>query len=96
MRHYARFNVMHKEFWKTVVVLVAMVAFLAVAWEAWEFSVDHFKMDVLHMNLISPVNVLLQPTNSDTMGDIVCTILGSMAGLSILKKFDAHVIGKDA
>ena len=87
---YPKLNLLHSNFWKTTVTLLAIVALLGVTWEFMEFSADHIRIDILHENLIHP-NRLAQPSNGDTMGDLTFALLGAALSISILKKFDAKV-----
>jgi hypothetical protein len=54
--------------------LVLLIGFL---WEFVEFSCDHYRILVLHINIISP-NTLYQPTNDDTMGDLSAEVVGAL------------------
>ncbi|HEU5114353.1 MAG TPA: hypothetical protein VFT82_01145 [Candidatus Paceibacterota bacterium] len=75
-------------FWKNAVFLIALIALIAVSWEFVEFAYDHFRMDILHTNLTNP-NQMAQASNSDTMGDIFFSMLGSaitIFGTRLFKK----------
>ncbi len=88
IRHYypeaAAFS--HKK-WMQALVIMGIAALIGVVWEILEFSYDHFRMDILHINLIYP-NLLAQPSNSDTMGDLTFGLLGVLITLSILYLYD--------
>ena len=87
---YPKLNLLHANFWKTAVILLAIVALLGVTWEVIELAADHIRMDVLHENLTHP-NRLAQPSNGDTMGDLTFALLGAALSIGALKKFDAKV-----
>ena len=59
--------------------LLSLVALLSTLWETVEFSYDAFRMIGLHLNLLSPINILVQPSNADTMGDLVFSMAGALA-----------------
>ncbi|HVT75136.1 MAG TPA: hypothetical protein VHD69_01805, partial [Candidatus Paceibacterota bacterium] len=59
----------------------SLVALVAIGWEASEFAYDHIRIIVFHMNLTDP-NVMAQPSNTDTMGDLMLETLGGV--LSVL------------
>ncbi len=68
-------------FWKRMLIILAVAALIGVVWEALEFSYDLFRVLVLHINLLYP-NQLAQPSNADTMGDLVFGLTGAFgAGL---------------
>jgi hypothetical protein len=85
MRKFPEVNLFHDRFWKNFVVIITFVAFIAVAWEFGELCSDQFRMKVLHENLTTPINLLKQPTNNDTMGDMTFTILGAVVATYALK-----------
>ncbi len=91
---FPRWNILHEDsIWKDIVVLIAAVALLAVGWELWEFSVDHFRMDILHENIAYP-NHMAQPSNSDTMGDFTFGLTGALIGALLVKSLDPRSIRK--
>jgi len=74
-----------KEGWKNILILVACVALFCVIWELGEFSIDIFRSRILHIDLLHPMNVLLQPSDNDTMGDMAFCIFGSFISLLIAR-----------
>lgn len=50
---------------------------IPLVWEACEWGYDAFRTNILHMNLLSPENIMTQPTNIDTAGDIMLGCLGT-------------------
>jgi hypothetical protein len=69
MRTWPKFNFLTGSYWKNMLILVAFALVIGLCWEWGEFAADHFKMIVLHMNIINP-NRQYQPSNGDTMGDL--------------------------
>ena len=70
--------------WKQAVILVTMVATIAVLWELGESIHDVFRLAVLHEPLYSVkfhIDLLDQPSNLDTVGDMTFNILGSIAAV---------------
>jgi hypothetical protein len=63
--------------WRHPLVLIALAALIGVSWEFIEYCFDHYRMLVLHENLLYPINTMTQPTNSDTMGDLTFGIIGA-------------------
>lgn len=50
---------------------------IALVWEGMEWGYDSFRSGVLGMNLLSPQNIMTQPTGIDTIGDIMLGCLGT-------------------
>lgn len=50
---------------------------IALGWECMEWVYDAVRRSVLHMNLLSPHNIMTQPTPIDTLGDIVLGCTGA-------------------
>jgi hypothetical protein len=71
---------------KNLLELLAYAALIGVCWEILEFGYDHFRMVVLHMNLTNP-NTLSQPSNVDTMGDLIFGLLGTFFGSMHLSRY---------
>lgn len=90
---YPKLNLLHGDFWKNAIILLAIVALLGVTWEIMEFSADHIRMNILHENLTHP-NHLAQPSNSDTMGDLTFGLLGAALSIGMLRLFDPKVFDK--
>ena len=87
--HFPKYSVLTKTNWKDVIIIISLVAFVAVFWEIVECAHDALRVDVLHESLRNfslHLNLLDQPTNLDTMGDIVFSLLGSIVAICITKK----------
>ena len=65
--------------------MLGLVALVSVLWEIFEFSYDSFRIYVLHHDLLQPVNHLTQPSNADTMGDLIFGLVGASVVLALLK-----------
>ena len=76
MRRFPAVTMFHERFWKNFLTLIALASFIAISWELVEFSGDHFKMKILHEDLVA-LNQLKQSGNSDTMGDMTFFVLGA-------------------
>lgn len=50
---------------------------IALAWEAMEWAYDTVRSAILHTNLLSPINIMTQPSPVDTLGDLVLGCLGT-------------------
>lgn len=75
-----RFSLLHGTRWKNVLTVVAIVALVSVGWEHLEMLHDLFRTDILHQSLVNfrlHINLLDQPTNLDTLGDLFFAIVGS-------------------
>ena len=69
---------------KSALAIVATVALIAVLWEIGECAHDAFRLDILHeplRNAFTHIDLLDQPTNLDTMGDLTFSIVGACIGL---------------
>ncbi len=87
MEKYPKFNILSKSFLKNAIIIIAVCVLIGVVWEMYEFGYDHFRMDVLHEDIVQK-NQLLQPTNSDTMGDLTFGLLGAASALALIKFFN--------
>ena len=77
MRKFKSLSMFQSSFWKNFLMIITIVTFISFCWEIAEFSHDQYRSKILHENIISP-NIMDQPSNSDTMGDITFAILGSV------------------
>jgi cation transport ATPase len=76
MRRYPSLNVLRNDnFSENFLILLAIVALVGIGWEIMEFSFDHWRTVILNENLLNP-NTMAQPSNSDTMGDLVFGLFG--------------------
>ena len=80
---YPKFNILHKNFWKNVVILLAISVFTGLCWEIFEFGVDHLRIYVFHQT--PSIQYLFQASNSDTMGDLIFGLLGSCSAIFTLR-----------
>ena len=72
--------------WKRILISLALIALVAVSWEIVECAHDAIRADVFHESLRNfslHINLLDQPTNLDTMGDLSFTLLGGCIGFFI-------------
>lgn len=71
------------QFWKTLLFILGVAAFIGVFWETLEYIYDYVRIVFLHMNILHP-NQASQASNSDTMGDLVFGLFGALvAAISI-------------
>lgn len=77
MRRFAKINMLHESFWKNLLIIVSLVLMLAFVWEVAELIGDQYRMLVLHKDLLHP-NTLYQPSNVDTMGDLIVAVAGAL------------------
>ncbi len=86
-KHFPKYSILHPVQWKKVLIVVAIVVLAGVIWEILECSYDALRVDIFHepiYNLTLHINLLTQPTNLDTMGDLSTGFLGSIIGLFLL------------
>jgi len=95
MDRFPRLNILHDEFWKNVIILAAIAVFIGISWEMWEFVLDHYRMLILHQDLLHPMNLLMQASNDDTMGDLTFGFLGAISAIFSLRKFMPEVFKKE-
>jgi hypothetical protein len=80
---------------KTVLTLLAHVALVAVVWEMVECGWDQYRITILHETLFSfrlHVDQLAQSSNLDTMGDILCTILGALFSSAMAEFLEPQIL----
>ncbi len=87
---YPGLRVISANFWKSVIIVIALCALIETGWEVFEFGVDHVRMDILHQNLVS-ANQLLQTNNSDTMGDETFNLIGGVVAIIMIALFQQGV-----
>ncbi len=85
-RQFPQVNLFHDRYWKNALIILALVAFIAVTWETIELAHDQFLMKVFHENLRVP-NHLTQPSNDDTMGDMIFSLVGAACTIRLLRPF---------
>jgi hypothetical protein len=88
-RRYPAYSILPDEPWKAALVIVAAVALVSVAWEILEFAHDAIRLDLFHeplRNVRFHINLLDQPSNTDTMGDLSFNLLGAIVGVLFQSK----------
>jgi hypothetical protein len=83
---FPKYSVLHSKPWKTALTVIAIAALIAVLWEVAECAHDMYRIAILHEDLLNyklHINLLDQPTNLDTMGDLCFNIAGSIIGFFI-------------
>jgi hypothetical protein len=78
---FPKLSILSKGRYKKILMLLAFVALVAVFWELIECAHDYFRLDILHEPILSfrfHRNLLDQPTNLDTMGDIAFALFGGL------------------
>ena len=83
MKHYDFLNISHGGFFAKFVVIIACVALFGVMWETGEFIHDRYQTNILQEDLRNPVNLLDQPSNADTVGDLFASVSGAALALII-------------
>jgi hypothetical protein len=81
------------------VILLVLIIGVAVIWEFVECAHDAFRLDILHQPLRDVrfhVNLLDQPSNLDTMGDLFFSIVGSLVSFLFVERWFKSVIRKCA
>ena len=87
---YPGLKVISANFWKSIIIVIALCALIETGWEIFEFGVDHVRMDILHQNLVS-ANQLLQTNNSDTMGDETFNLIGGVVAIIMIALLQSGV-----
>jgi len=83
-----KYSLLGDKRWKNIIIFLSMIAFVGVMWEFIECAHDIFRSNVLHQVLINRklnINLLDQPNNIDTMGDLFFSLCGSMIALFSIK-----------
>ncbi len=86
MRKYPRLSILHGVRWKDILTLIICTVFIGVVWEFGEFARDQFMMKALNIDLIHPINLLAQTSNSDTMGDLFFEMFGATVASFIIHR----------
>lgn len=85
-RKFPSYSILTDKRWKNALIIISVVALVAVCWEFLECAHDVFRLDILHQplfNLKLHINLLDQPTNLDTMGDLAFNVFGSIVALFV-------------
>lgn len=86
---FPRHSILHIEFWKSALMVIALVTLIEIIWEIGECFRDAYLLDIVHQQLFNfrlHINYLAQPSNFDTMGDITFNLLGSLLALPFIKR----------
>jgi len=86
-QRFPEYSILHSEAWKTALTVIATIALIAVLWEMLECAHDALRLNLLHeplRNIRLHINLLDQPTNLDTMGDLTFSLVGSVIGFFLL------------
>jgi hypothetical protein len=81
-----KYSLLHSNLFKTLIVIVALVTLVSVFWEIIECLHDALRLDILHESLRNfklHIDLLDQPNNLDTMGDLTFALLGSIIGFCV-------------
>ncbi len=84
---YPKYSLLKEEKWKMFIEIIAIIALVSVAWEMYECAHDAFRLDILGEKLVNwrvHLNLLDQPTNLDTMGDLSFDLLGGVIGFFLV------------
>ena len=76
---------------QSVVYMLGIIGLISIGWELIEFSYDGIRMVFFHINLLVP-NTLSQPSNADTVGDLVCGLVGALFTLVAVIKSDRTLL----
>ena len=89
-KKFPKYSILQKERWKNIVILIAIITFVALLWELCEFVHDSYNVTILHERLFNyrlHINSLDQPSNQDTMGDMFFNIFGAVIGIFAYFKY---------
>jgi len=85
---FPKYSILSNVRWKNILIILSLIALFSVMWELAECVHDVFRLAVLHQPLLNfklHINLLDQPNNLDTMGDMFFEILGSVIVLLFVK-----------
>jgi len=85
---FPKYSILKEKRWKNILIIVSLIALMSVLWELLECAHDVFRVDILHQTLVNwrlHINLLDQPTNLDTMGDLTFDLIGSVIVLFFTK-----------
>ncbi len=89
---YPNLNSFQYKFARNLFMFSCLIIFIGVFWEFFEFALDHIRMDLLHLDLLHPINRLYQASNDDTMGDLFFGWLASILAILSIKIFKRDVL----
>ena len=79
---------LNSKYWKNILIIIISVMFISVLWEFLECAHDVFRSNLLNQILINRklnINLLDQPNNLDTMGDLFFSLIGSIIPFFFIK-----------
>ena len=82
-RKYTHLGFKGEPVWRSILCIISFVALVSVCWEFYECAYDAFRQNILHevlFNFRLHIDLLDQPSNIDTMGDLFYDILGAVVG----------------
>lgn len=83
-RRFPKYSILQSEKFKSVLFILSFIMLCAVIWEFVECAHDIVRQSVFHEVLFNRrlhIDLLDQPTNLDTMGDLSFNMLGSIIAL---------------
>lgn len=83
MLRYKRMHILHTTFGKSFFVIISTITLIHVGWEFYEFGLD--KIDTLLLGRPLHFDEIAQPSNTDTMGDLIFGLLGAMCGVFLMR-----------
>lgn len=86
-KSFPKYSILCENVWKTIFVLITFSVFISVLWEFGECAHDAIRLNLLQEHLINfklHLDLLDQPTNLDTMGDMFFNLCGSLLSLIFL------------
>ncbi len=87
-QRFPQHSLFQEKSWKNVLIVIALIMMVSVFWEFLEWFIDIYRANFLHQTLIDwklNINLLNQPSNTDTMGDLLAALIGSTIALFITK-----------
>ena len=87
-QRFPTYSLLNTKRWKNILIIIILVMFISVIWEFTELIHDIFRSDFLNQILLNQklhINLLDQPNNIDTMGDLFFSLFGSTIPLFFIK-----------
>lgn len=81
---FLRFNIFHNDFFKNILILIAVAATIGVLWEFFEFSFDYFVVSQARFNWLN----MAQPSKADTMADLFFDMVGGFTAGVLLSSIN--------
>lgn len=86
-RKYPKYSPLTGVVWKDLLILIMAVNMISFLWELVECAHDVFRLVILHERLYSVrlnIDLLDQPSNLDTMGDMTFNLVGSVVSAAFV------------